>query len=32
LLLGQAHLTDSGPVPDPNAFSTAVADAMLRAV
>jgi molecular chaperone HtpG len=32
LLHGQAHLADSGQVPDPAAFSKAVADLMLRAV
>jgi molecular chaperone HtpG len=32
LLLGQAHLSDSGQVPDPAAFSKAVAEVMLRAV
>jgi molecular chaperone HtpG len=32
LLLGQAHLADSGQVPDPAAFSQVVADVMLRAV
>jgi molecular chaperone HtpG len=32
LLLGQAHLADSGQLPDPEAFSKALADVMLRAV
>ncbi len=32
LLLGQAHLADSGQLPDPDAFSKALADVMLRAV
>jgi molecular chaperone HtpG len=32
LLLGQAHLADSGQLPDPAAFSKAVAEIMLRAV
>ncbi len=32
LLLGQAHLADSGQLPDPAAFSQALADLMLRAV
>ena len=32
LLLGQAHLADSGELPDPEAFSKALADVMLRAV
>ncbi len=32
LLLGQAHLADSGQLPDPEAFSRALADVMLRAV
>jgi molecular chaperone HtpG len=32
LLLGQAHLADSGQLPDPNAFSQALADVMIRAV
>jgi len=32
LLLGQAHLAESGQVPDPAAFSQALADLMLRAV
>jgi molecular chaperone HtpG len=31
LLLGQAHLADSGQVPDPAAFSKAVSEIMLRA-
>ncbi|MCX5741141.1 MAG: molecular chaperone HtpG [Proteobacteria bacterium] len=32
LLLGQAHLADSGQLPDPAGFSEALADVMLRAV
>jgi len=32
LLLGQAHLADSGQLPDPAAFSRALADVMLHAV
>ncbi len=32
LLLGQAHLADSGTLPDPEAFSKALADVMLRGV
>jgi molecular chaperone HtpG len=32
LLLGQAHLADSGQLPDPDAFGKALADLMLRAV
>ncbi len=32
LLLGQAHLAESGQVPDPAAFSQALADLMLRSV
>lgn len=32
LLLGQAHLADSGQLPDPDAFSKALADVMLRGV
>jgi molecular chaperone HtpG len=32
LLLGQAHLADSGQLPDPAAFSRAVADVMLHGV
>jgi molecular chaperone HtpG len=32
LLLGQAHLADSGQLPDPAAFSQALGDVMLRAV
>ena len=32
LLLGQAHLADSGEVPDPDAFSKALGDVMLRGV
>ena len=32
LLLGQAHLAESGQLPDPAAFSKALADIMLRAV
>jgi len=32
LLLGQAHLAESGQVPDPIAFSQVLAEAMLRAV
>jgi molecular chaperone HtpG len=32
LLLGQAHLAESGQVPDPAAFSNLLADMMLRAV
>ncbi|HEV8548202.1 MAG TPA: hypothetical protein VGQ57_04220, partial [Polyangiaceae bacterium] len=32
LLLGQAHLAESGQVPDPIAFSQVLADVMLRAV
>jgi molecular chaperone HtpG len=32
LLLGQAHLAESGQVPDPLAFSQVLADVMLRAV
>lgn len=32
LLLGQAHLADSGQLPDPEEFSQALADVMLRAV
>jgi molecular chaperone HtpG len=32
LLLGQAHLADSGQLPDPAAFSKAVADVMVRAI
>jgi molecular chaperone HtpG len=32
LLLGQAHLADSGQLPDPEGFSKALADVMLRAV
>lgn len=32
LLLGQAHLADTGQVPDPAGFSQALADLMLRAV
>jgi molecular chaperone HtpG len=32
LLLGQAHLADSGQLPDPEAFGKALADLMLRAV
>jgi molecular chaperone HtpG len=32
LLLGQAHLADSGQLPDPEAFSKALADVMMRAV
>ncbi len=30
LLLGQAHLADSGQVPDPAAFSAAITDVMVR--
>jgi molecular chaperone HtpG len=32
LLLGQAHLAESGQLPDPAAFSKALGDVMLRAV
>jgi molecular chaperone HtpG len=32
LLLGQAHLADSGQLPDPRGFSDALADVMLRAI
>jgi molecular chaperone HtpG len=32
LLLGQAHLAESGQLPDPGAFSKVLADVMLRAV
>ena len=32
LLLGQAHLADSGQLPDPEAFSKALGDVMLRGV
>ncbi len=32
LLLGQAHLADSGQLPDPDAFTKALAELMLRAV
>jgi molecular chaperone HtpG len=32
LLLGQAHLADSGQLPDPAAFGKLLADVMLRAV
>ena len=32
LLLGQAHLADSGHLPDPDAFGKALADLMIRAV
>jgi molecular chaperone HtpG len=32
LLLGQAHLADSGELPDPAAFSKVLADVMLRSV
>jgi molecular chaperone HtpG len=32
LLLGQAHLADSGQLPDPAAFSSALADVMLHSV
>jgi molecular chaperone HtpG len=32
LLLGQAHLADSGQLPDPAAYAKAVADVMVRAV
>ena len=32
LLLGQAHLADSGQLPDPTAFSRSLADVMLHAV
>jgi molecular chaperone HtpG len=32
LLLGQAHLADSGQLPDPAAFSRSLADVMLHAV
>ena len=32
LLLGQAHLAESGQVPDPAAFSKVLGDVMLRAV
>jgi molecular chaperone HtpG len=32
LLLGQAHLADSGQLPDPAAFSQALGDVMLRGV
>jgi molecular chaperone HtpG len=32
LLLGQAHLADSGQLPDPAAFSKVVAEVMLRAI
>jgi molecular chaperone HtpG len=32
LLLGQAHLAESGELPDPAAFSKLLADVMLRAV
>ncbi|HZJ65985.1 MAG TPA: molecular chaperone HtpG [Kofleriaceae bacterium] len=32
LLLGQAHLADSGQLPDPAAFSRALADVMLHSV
>jgi molecular chaperone HtpG len=32
LLLGQAHLADSGQLPDPAAFSQALADVMLHSV
>jgi molecular chaperone HtpG len=32
LLLGQAHLADSGELPDPAAFARLLADVMLRAV
>jgi len=32
LLLGQAHLADSGQLPDPAAFSRALADVMLHGV
>jgi len=32
LLLGQAHLADSGTLPDPDGFARALADLMLRAV
>jgi molecular chaperone HtpG len=31
LLLGQAHLAESGQVPDPVAFSKVLADVMVRA-
>jgi len=32
LLLGQAHLADSGQLPDPAAFSRALADVMIKSV
>jgi molecular chaperone HtpG len=32
LLLGQAHLADSGQLPDPAAFSDALGDVMLRGI
>ncbi len=32
LLLGQAHLAESGQVPDPAAFSQVLADVMMRGV
>jgi molecular chaperone HtpG len=32
LLLGQAHLADSGQLPDPASFSKVMADVMLRAI
>jgi hypothetical protein len=32
LLLGQAHLAESGALPDPAAFSVALNDVMLRGV
>jgi len=32
LLLGQAHLSEEGQLPDPGAFSRALADVMLRAI
>jgi len=32
LLVGQAHLTESGQLPDPAAFSQALADLMMRSV
>lgn len=32
LLLGQAHLADSGQLPDPKAFSDALGDILLRAI
>jgi molecular chaperone HtpG len=31
LILGQAHLAESGTLPDPPAFSKVLADVMLRA-